>query len=141
MSALGQKQTCAVRCLAYRGLIPVERVKHLNVEVNAQRWMGPGKHIVVYYVAAKRLLNFVGIVEKNTWTGVVDRSRRFEGCSHTSPELPCWKSLQAMKLLRCQADKSSWTIVPCPLWVKSGHVQRTRPCLLRAKSRHQRATK
>jgi salicylate hydroxylase len=31
--------------------------------------MGPGKHIVVYYVAAKRLLNFVGIVEKNTWTG------------------------------------------------------------------------
>jgi salicylate hydroxylase len=69
MSALGQKQTCAVRCLAYRGLIPVERVKHLNVEVNAQRWMGPGKHIVVYYVAAKRLLKFVGIVEKNTWTG------------------------------------------------------------------------
>jgi salicylate hydroxylase len=56
-------------CLAYRGLIPVERVKHLNVEVNAQRWMGPGKHIVVYYVAAKRLLNFVGIVEQNTWTG------------------------------------------------------------------------
>ena len=56
-------------CVAYRGLIPVERVKHLNVEVNAQRWMGPGKHIVIYYVAAKRLLNFVGIVEQNTWTG------------------------------------------------------------------------
>ena len=47
----------------------MERVKHLNVEVNAQRWMGPGKHIVIYYVAAKRLLNFVGIVEQNTWTG------------------------------------------------------------------------
>jgi salicylate hydroxylase len=31
--------------------------------------MGPGKHIVIYYVAAKRLLNFVGIVEQNTWTG------------------------------------------------------------------------
>ena len=30
--------------------------------------MGPGKHIVIYYVAAKRLLNFVGIVEQNTWT-------------------------------------------------------------------------
>ena len=56
-------------CVAYRGLIPVERIKHLNVEVNAQIWMGPGKHVVVYYVAAKRLLNFVGIVEQNTWTG------------------------------------------------------------------------
>ena len=56
-------------CVAYRGLIPAERVKHLNVEVNAQRWLGPGKHIVVYYVAAKRLLNFVGVVEQSTWTG------------------------------------------------------------------------
>ena len=55
-------------CVAYRGLIPAERVKNLNVEVNAQRWMGPGKHIVIYYVSAKRLLNFVGIVEQNTWT-------------------------------------------------------------------------
>jgi len=56
-------------CVAYRGLIPVERIKHLNVEVNAQIWMGPGKHIITYYVAAKRLLNFVALVEKNTWTG------------------------------------------------------------------------
>ena len=56
-------------CVAYRGLIPAERVKHLNVEVNAQRWLGPGKHIVIYYVAAKRLLNFVGVVEQSTWTG------------------------------------------------------------------------
>jgi salicylate hydroxylase len=56
-------------CVAYRGLIPVERIKHLDVEVNAQRWMGPGKHIVIYYVAAKRLLNFVGIVEQSTWIG------------------------------------------------------------------------
>ena len=55
-------------CVAYRGLVPVERVKHLNIEVNAQIWMGPGKHIVIYYVAAKRLLNFVGIIEQDSWT-------------------------------------------------------------------------
>jgi salicylate hydroxylase len=54
-------------CVAYRGLIPVERVKHLNVEVNGQVWMGPGKHIVMYYVAAKRLLNFVGVMERDLW--------------------------------------------------------------------------
>jgi salicylate hydroxylase len=41
-------------CVAYRGLVPAERIKHLNIEVNAQMWMGPGKHIVVYYVAGKR---------------------------------------------------------------------------------------
>jgi salicylate hydroxylase len=55
-------------CMAYRGLVPAERIKHLNVEVNAQVWLGPGKHIVSYYVAAKRLLNFVGIIEQETWT-------------------------------------------------------------------------
>ena len=55
-------------CMAYPGLVPAERIKHLNVEVDAHIWMGPGKHIVSYYVAAKRLLNFVGIIEQDTWT-------------------------------------------------------------------------
>jgi salicylate hydroxylase len=55
-------------CMAYRGLVPAERIKHLNVEVNAHIWMGPGKHSVSYYVAAKHLLNFVGIIEQDTWT-------------------------------------------------------------------------
>ena len=56
-------------CVAYRGLIPAERIKSLDVEVNAQMWMGPGKHFITYYVAGKRLLNIVGIAEQNTWTG------------------------------------------------------------------------
>src|SRR5262245_49037712 len=55
-------------CMAYRGLVPAEHIKHLNVEVNAHVWMGPGKHIVSYYVAAKRLLNFVGVIEQDGWT-------------------------------------------------------------------------
>lgn len=56
-------------CVAYRGLVPAERIKHLNIEVNAQMWMGPGKHIVVYYVAGKRLVNVVANIEQASWTG------------------------------------------------------------------------
>jgi salicylate hydroxylase len=56
-------------CVAYRGLIPAERIKHLDIEVTAQLWLGPGKHIIVYYVAAKRLLNFVANIEQAAWTG------------------------------------------------------------------------
>jgi len=41
-------------CMAYRGLVPTDRIKHLDVEVNAQIWMGPGKHIVIYYVKPDR---------------------------------------------------------------------------------------
>jgi salicylate hydroxylase len=55
-------------CVAYRGLIPAERVKHLGIEVTAQLWLGPGKHIVVYYVAGKRLVNFVALIEQACWT-------------------------------------------------------------------------
>ena len=54
-------------CVAYRGLIPAERVKHLDIEVAAQLWLGPGKHIIMYYVAGKRLLNFVALIEQAAW--------------------------------------------------------------------------
>ena len=55
-------------CVAYRGVVPADRVKHLDVEVTAQMWMGPGKHIIIYYVAGQRLLNFVGIIDQDSWT-------------------------------------------------------------------------
>ncbi len=54
---------------AYRGLIRTEHIKHLDVEVATQVWMGPGKHLVTYFVAGKRLLNFVANVERDVWTG------------------------------------------------------------------------
>jgi salicylate hydroxylase len=54
-------------CVAYRGLVPAGRLKHLDLEVSAQMWMGPGKHIIIYYVAAKRLVNLVGIIEQDAW--------------------------------------------------------------------------
>jgi salicylate hydroxylase len=55
-------------CVAYRGLVPAEQVQHLNLETTMQRWMGPGKHFVHYYVQGRRLLNFVCLVEQDTWT-------------------------------------------------------------------------
>ena len=30
-------------CVAYRGLVPAERLRHLELEVTAQVWMGPGR--------------------------------------------------------------------------------------------------
>ncbi len=54
---------------AYRGLIRATRIAHLDVEVTTQVWMGPGSHLVAYFVAGKRLLNFVANVERDEWTG------------------------------------------------------------------------
>jgi salicylate hydroxylase len=55
-------------CVAYRGLVPAERLRDLALEVTAQVWMGPGRHFVHYFVRDRRLVNFVAIVEQDTWT-------------------------------------------------------------------------
>ena len=55
-------------CAAYRGLVPAERLSALGLEVTSQVWMGPGRHFVHYFVSGRRLVNFVAVIEQNTWT-------------------------------------------------------------------------
>jgi salicylate hydroxylase len=55
-------------CVAYRALVPAERLSHLDLEVILQVWMGPGKHFVHYYVQDRRLVNIVAAIEQDTWT-------------------------------------------------------------------------
>jgi salicylate hydroxylase len=65
---LGPEEPRFTGCVAYRGLVPAGRLKHLNLEVTAQIWMGPGAHFVHYFVQDCRLLNVVAAVEQDTWT-------------------------------------------------------------------------
>jgi salicylate hydroxylase len=55
-------------CVAWRGLVPAERIAHLQVEVASHLWMGPGGHCVHYWVSGARLMNVVCIVEHGDWT-------------------------------------------------------------------------
>lgn len=66
---LGPEAPTFTGCVAYRGLVPAERIRHLEIPVEAQNWMGPGQHLVQYYVSAQRLMNVVCIIEQDTWTG------------------------------------------------------------------------
>ena len=54
-------------CVAYRGLVPAERLADLGLERGNQSWVGPGAHLVHYPVARARLLNFVGWTEHDSW--------------------------------------------------------------------------
>jgi len=54
-------------CVAYRGLVPVERIADLDLELGSQSWVGPGGHLVHYFVSRGRLLNFVGWTEHDEW--------------------------------------------------------------------------
>ncbi len=54
-------------CVAYRGLVPAERIADLGLELGSQSWVGPGAHFVHYFVSRGRLLNFVGWTEHDEW--------------------------------------------------------------------------
>ena len=64
----GPEDPAFTGCVAYRGLVPADRLRHLDLEVTAQLWMGPGRHFIHYYVQQRRLVNFVAVVDQDTWT-------------------------------------------------------------------------
>ncbi len=47
--------------VAWRGLVPAERVAHLGLERVTGVWMGPNRSIVQYYVSSGRTFNWIGI--------------------------------------------------------------------------------
>lgn len=54
-------------CLAWRGVIPTERLpEHLRAPLGVN-WVGPGRHVVHYPLRRGELINFVGIVEREGW--------------------------------------------------------------------------
>lgn len=64
----GQEQAHFTGCICYRGLVPAQAIAHLDIPVEAQIWMGPGQHFVHYYVRSQQLLNFVAIIDRDSWT-------------------------------------------------------------------------
>jgi len=68
-SLLGPEKPHFTGCVAYRGLVPANRLRHLDLEFTNQIWMGPGAHFVHYFVSAGRVVNFVGITEQDSWLG------------------------------------------------------------------------
>jgi salicylate hydroxylase len=54
-------------CVAWRGLIPREKIpRHLQENVGTN-WIGPGAHVIHYPLRNGELMNFVGIVERSDW--------------------------------------------------------------------------
>lgn len=58
---------------AWRITVPVERLPRNFMEQVMMVWMGPGRHVVAYYLRAGAILNFVGLVEtdeisEESWT-------------------------------------------------------------------------
>ena len=63
----GEEAPVFAGCVAYRGLVPTERLTDLGLDTGNQSWVGPGAHLVHYPVSRGRLLNFVGWTEHDEW--------------------------------------------------------------------------
>ena len=63
----GEEAPVFAGCVAYRGLVPAERLADLGLEIGSQSWVGPGAHFVHYSVSRGGLLNFVGWTEHDEW--------------------------------------------------------------------------
>jgi salicylate hydroxylase len=63
----GEEAPVFAGCVAYRGLVPAERIADLRLDAGNQSWVGPGAHLVHYPVSRGRLLNFVGWTEHDSW--------------------------------------------------------------------------
>lgn len=53
--------------VAWRGLVPVERLPAALIKPKATVWWGPHKHFVHYYLRRGELVNCVCVVEKQGW--------------------------------------------------------------------------
>ena len=108
-------------CIAWRGLVPAERVRHLDIEVASHNWMGPDGHVVHYWVGGGKFMNVVCITEHGAWTEegwttpgkVADALARYQGWHPT---------VQA--LISSFPQTFVWALhdrLPLPSWTR-GHV-------------------
>ena len=74
--------------IAWRAVIPVERLPRDIMERVSTVWCGPKKHAVMYYLRAGQVMNFVGLVE------------------HDQPETESWTQKRPWEELK--ADYAGW---------------------------------
>lgn len=63
----GADQPAFTGIIAWRGVIPMQRLPAHMARLVATNWIGPGGHIVHYPLRAGRLMNFVGVLERSDW--------------------------------------------------------------------------
>lgn len=54
--------------LAWRGVIPVEKLPARLLAPVGTNWVGPHRHVIQYMMRGGELMNFVGVVERDDWT-------------------------------------------------------------------------
>ena len=105
-------------CVAWRGLVQAERIRHLNLEMASHSWLGPDGHVVHYWVSGGQSMNVVCIVEhghwvRESWTDkgeVAEVLARYEGWHPTVRELISNFQETFIWALHDRAELPSWSV-------------------------------
>ncbi len=63
----GTSQARFTGIMAWRGLVPMERLPPHQRRLVGANWVGKGGHVVTYPLRRGEILNFVGVVERDDW--------------------------------------------------------------------------
>jgi salicylate hydroxylase len=63
----GQDSPQFTGCVAWRGLMPMDRLPGYLARNMATSWLGPAGHVLHYPVHRGELMNFIGFVERTDW--------------------------------------------------------------------------
>jgi salicylate hydroxylase len=102
--------------VAFRAMVPADAEMRRRVPVDSTIWLGPGGHVVHYYVRGGTMLNIVAIYETDRWTDEswtkeadpADLLRAFEG----------WNG-ELLRTLRSVTHVNRWALYdrdPLPTW-------------------------
>lgn len=53
--------------VAWRGVLPADQLPKDFMQKVVRNFVGPNKHMVIYYLRQQQLVNFVGVVENKAW--------------------------------------------------------------------------
>lgn len=66
-AVLGSDRPEFTGTIAWRGVVPMERLPRHMARMVGSNWVGPGGHIVHYPLRAGKVMNFVGVLERSDW--------------------------------------------------------------------------
>lgn len=113
---IGREAPVFTGCVAYRGLVPADRVRDLQLPLEAQNWLGPGRHLVHYFVSGARLINIVCIIEQDSW-----QSESWTDRGAVSDVVAAYRGWHpdAVRLIEALDETYKWALFdrpPLPYW-------------------------
>jgi salicylate hydroxylase len=97
--------------VAWRGLIPMERLPGPMARMVGVNWVGPGRHVIQYPLRRGEIMNFVGIVESDAWQ--VESWTARGTTEELAADFAGWhEDVQAM--IRAIAEPYRWALLARP---------------------------